>query len=271
VIVAKPAHDFQSEVIEQKPLFIKSAVICCPDSELLKPFGLESVEVDKTLIPAAMRRRTSLTTRMAITAATYACQHAQVDSSILPTVFASLGGEIQVTDALCRLLPSPDELLSPTQFHNSVHNTTAGYWGILNHCQAPSTAIAAVDDGFAMGLLEAWSQLQQLPGDILLVCYDEEWPQYLAAPIGKIPFACALVLSSENRGNLPAISVPCRSETDLPGFKNLEGLSLENWQELVKQAPAAAAIPLLQALKHRHNDIIPLNISAILWSVQLVM
>ena len=244
-----------------KSIFIKSAVVCCPDSELLKTFGLESVEVDKNLIPAAMRRRTSLTTRMAITAASQACIEAQVDPGILPSVFTSLGGEIQVTDALCRLLPDPDALLSPTQFHNSVHNTTAGYWGILNHCQAPTTAIAAVDDSFAMGLLEAWSQLQQWQGDLLLVCYDEEWPQYLAAPIGKIPFACALVLSSNDNVKMPRCSVP---QTGTPE-QSLDAA----WCELVKTAPAAAAIPLLQALKNQRSGLIPLNIYPALWHTHL--
>ena len=243
------------------PIFIKSAIICCPDSELLKPFGLESIEVDKNLIPVAMRRRTSLTTRMAMTAATQACIKAQVDPSILPSVFASLGGEIQVTDALCRLLPNPDELLSPTQFHNSVHNTTSGYWGILNHCQAPSTAIAAVDDGFAMGLLEAWSQLQQSPSDILLVCYDEEWPQYLAAPIGKVALACALVLSTDDNVKISSCSVPQIAASAQP-------LDAE-WCELVKAAPAAAAIPLLQALKKQRSGLIPLNIHPAVWHTQL--
>jgi hypothetical protein len=223
-----------------------------------------------------MRRRTNLTTRMAITAASQACLSANVDPSVLPSVFTSLGGEIQVTDALCRLLPHPDELLSPTQFHNSVHNTTAGYWGILNHCQAPATAIAALDDGFAMGLVEAWSQLQQSPGDILLVCYDEEWPQYLAAPLGKSALACAFVLSSDSSGNLASLSVPyCNN--DFSGFENRESFNQSDilkldyaWQELVKSAPAAAAIPLLQAIKNQRNGVIPLNIEDNLWFTQLL-
>ncbi|MCF7970572.1 MAG: beta-ketoacyl synthase chain length factor, partial [Methylococcaceae bacterium] len=115
-----------------KQLFIKSYAICSPDADLLAPFALRGHDIDKNLIPAAMRRRTSMTTRMAISAATVACKQANVDSQTLASVFASLGGEIQVTDALCRLLPDENELLSPTQFHNSVHNTTAGYWAILN-------------------------------------------------------------------------------------------------------------------------------------------
>jgi 3-oxoacyl-[acyl-carrier-protein] synthase-1 len=266
VIVAKSGVDLPGfknlEGLEQS-LFIKSVVICCPDSSVLKPFGLESIEVDKSLIPATMRRRTSLTTRMAITAATQACIAAHVDPSLLPSVFASLGGEIQVTDVLCRALSMPDELLSPTHFHNSVHNTTAGYWGILNHCQAPTTAIAAADDNFAMGLLEAASQLQQGEEDILLVCYDEEWPQYLSAPLGAVAFACALVLSRNQNANakMPALSIPHIATPE-------QSLDLA-WCDLVKTAPAAAAIPLLQALKNQRAGLIPLNIHSAIWHTQL--
>jgi len=179
-----------------KQLYIKSYAVCTPDESALAEFQIPCVDIDKTLIPAGMRRRTSLTTRMAITAASIACEKASLEQQDIASIFASLGGEIQITDALCRLLPDDNELLSPTQFHNSVHNTTAGYWSILSKCQAPTTAIAAADDTFAMGLIEAYSQLQQESGDRLLVCYDVLWPQYLAAHIGNIALVCASIFCS---------------------------------------------------------------------------
>jgi 3-oxoacyl-[acyl-carrier-protein] synthase-1 len=259
--------DFKNQTALSK-MFVKSAAVCCPDAEVLAQFGLDGRDVDLSLLPSTLRRRTSLSTRLAITAATDACRAAQIDTASLPSIFVSLGGEIQVTDALCRLLPNPEALLSPTQFHNSVHNTTAGYWGILNHCQAASTAIAAVDDGFAMALIEAWSQLQQQK-DVLVVCYEELWPHYLAAPIGKTAFACAFVLSSENSDNLPLLSIPY-SDSTLEGFENPPELDL-SWCELVKSSPAAAAIPLLQALKKQHSGVIPLNIHATLWFAQCLV
>ena len=80
--------------------------------------------------------------------------------------------------------------------------------------------LIGVDDGFAMGLLEAWSQLQQTAGDILLVCYDELWPQYLAAPIGKNAFACALVLSTDINKSGYAISIPKISAVEKPLNQN---------------------------------------------------
>ncbi|MCK4493494.1 MAG: beta-ketoacyl synthase chain length factor, partial [Methylococcales bacterium] len=152
-------------------------------------------------------------------------------------------------------------LLSPTQFHNSVHNTTAGYWGILNQCQSPSTAIAAMDDGFAMGIIEVGSQLQQTAQDILLVCYDEIWPAYLAPPIGTCALACAFVLSNTQKND--------ESYLTFPEIMPTEMLLEPNWCDLVNQAPAAAAIPLLQAIKQRKNNRIPLNINGTLWQTHL--
>ncbi|MDF1584151.1 MAG: beta-ketoacyl synthase chain length factor [Methyloprofundus sp.] len=243
-----------------KQLFIKSYAICCPDADLLAPFALRGHDIDNSLMPAAMRRRTSMTTRMAISAATLACVQANVHSQTLASVFASLGGEIQVTDALCRLLPDENELLSPTQFHNSVHNTSAGYWAILNQCQAPSTAIAAADDTFAMGLIEVWAQLQQQGcGERLLVCYDELWPQYLAPPIGQNAFACAFVFSTQAEQAIGSISLPQISES-------AEQILPAEWLKLTESAPAAAVIPLLMTLQAKTPATVPLNIKAPIWS-----
>jgi hypothetical protein len=178
-------------------------------------------------------------------------------------VFASVGGEVQVTGELCRSLPDIDYPLSPTRFHNSVHNKTAGYWGILTRCQQPATAIAAVDDTFAMGVLEAWSQLQQQAGDLLLVCYDELWPQYLAPPMGSAALACALVLSSDTAGSRQGMIA--RPEIQA------EAIDLaQNLVELARSAPAAACIPLLQALKRvKYDGFVALNTRGANWVARL--
>ena len=248
--------------MNQRITIIGSA-ICCPELQVLQAFALQGVEVDKQLLPASLRRRNSLTTRMAVTAGVRACEQAAVEASVLPSIFASVGGEIQVTDALCRTLPDVDALLSPTQFHNSVHNTTAGYWGIINQCRQTATAIAAVDDTFAMGLLEAWSQLQQCPGDLLLVCYDEMWPQYLAPPMGTTPFACALVLSNQTTGGFEnSISLPIQKQPDAQINQDL--------YHFIQGSPAASVIPLMQALQGSATAIdVPLNINSTRWSTHL--
>ena len=49
--------------------------------------------------------------------------------------------------------------ISPTRFHNSVHNAAAGYWTIGAGCMQATTALSAYDATFAEGLLEALAQL----------------------------------------------------------------------------------------------------------------
>ncbi|MGH8556937.1 MAG: beta-ketoacyl synthase chain length factor [Methylococcales bacterium] len=229
-----------------KPRFsVKGAAICCPDLAALQAFGLDAVNVDRTLLPASLRRRASLTTQMAVTAASTACERAGSEPRELHSVFASVGGEIRVTDELCRALPDQAQSLSPTRFHNSVHNTTAGYWGILHECRLPSVAIAALEDTFALGLLEACSQLLEQPGDILLVCYDEFWPQYLAPPMGSIAFSSAFVLGAER-------SDPGQSMVSLPYVVPDAWLLNSELEELIRSAPVSACIPLLAALNQPH-------------------
>lgn len=245
---------------------LKSAVFCSADSALLSDYGFDCIPVDTTLLPVGIRRRTSLTTRMAVTAAIHVCARATVDAANLPSVFASVGGEVMVTDTLCKTLQNSDELLSPTQFHNSVHNTTAGYWSIISACHAPTTAIAAADDTFAMGLLESWCQLQNSRGDLLLVCYDEQWPQYLAPPMGKIPLVCALVLSVSD----DFLSGTAGIEKPVLGVQ-ASGLSIQ-LTELMRQAPAAACIPLLQAMQQpEKNSQVILNYQVPIWSTRVIL
>jgi len=240
-------------------LSILSYGISCTDSSRLDAYGLESIAPDKSLLPANIRRRTSLTTRLAVTAAVHACAAANIDKAKVPSVFASIGGEIQVTDSLCMLLPDRQALLSPTQFHNSVHNTTAGYWSVVSGSREPTTAVAAEYDTFAMGMLESWIQARFLSGPLLLVCYDEEWPQYLAPPIGQTGLACALVLSSDRDPNaLAEITMPQRT-SDYSRYP--PGL-----ETFVKTAPAAAAIPLLKTLQSgKPMKEVPLSLTTDLW------
>lgn len=256
-----------------RTLTILATGLCCQTPEILEPFGINASLPDKSLLPAAMRRRTSLTTRLAVTAATHACQHAGLEARTMPSVFASVGGEIQVTDSLCRNLADPDGIISPTQFHNSVHNTTVGYWSILHRCRQPSTAIAALDDTFAMGLLEAWNQVQLSSGPVLLVCYDEEWPQYLAPPIGKRALACALIVAGSNRSG-PKITQPRihqGSGAKKPECTDSRFLFPDSRLEaLAKEAPAAAALPLMQAISGKiSRSNIPLNHAGTRWRTDL--
>ncbi|KAF1689507.1 beta-ketoacyl synthase chain length factor [Pseudoxanthomonas koreensis] len=128
------------------------------------------------LLPPNERRRAPDTVLVALEAAQAACADAGRDPSTLPSVFASTYGDLAITDHMCQALASAPLELSPTRFHNSVHNAAAGYWTIGTGAMEPATALSAGSASFAMGLLEALAQLQAGAAAVLLVGYDGASP-----------------------------------------------------------------------------------------------
>lgn len=118
------------------------------------------------------RRRAPGTVAVALEVALAACDAAGYDPASLPSVFASTHGELAITDYMCTTLADQPHTLSPTRFHNSVHNAAAGYWSIGTGATAATTAISAFDASFAQGLLEALVQLATGTPTVLLVGYD---------------------------------------------------------------------------------------------------
>src|SRR5690606_14590768 len=90
----------------------------------------------------------------------------------LPTVFASSGAEVDTCDVLFDQLSRPERTVSPTQFHNSVHNAASGYWGIASGSHQPSTSLACFDATFAAGLIEATALIAVDRCEVLLIAYD---------------------------------------------------------------------------------------------------
>lgn len=181
-------------------------------------------------------------------------------ASQLANVFASSGGDSVVMDKLCRTIATKPSAISPTHFHNSVHNAPGGYWGIATGAQAPSSSIGGHQRTFAKAWLEAvlLSQAEQLP--VLLVCYDAAIvsPLFAKKPI-QHPFASALLLAAPNvqAANLQQLGQPIANvhyrvqssaTTDAP---DLSDSLLTLWQD----NPAAQALTLLQQLAR----VTPLN------------
>ncbi|HJW47700.1 MAG TPA: beta-ketoacyl synthase chain length factor [Lysobacter sp.] len=120
------------------------------------------------------RRRAPETVAVALDVALAACEAAGRDAAALPSVFASTHGDLAITDYMCTTLASDPRSMSPTRFHNSVHNAAAGYWTIGAGAMQPATAISAFDASFAQGLLEALVQLDSGSEAVLLVAYDSQ-------------------------------------------------------------------------------------------------
>src|SRR5262249_59375137 len=106
------------------------------------------------------------------------------------------GGDGQNCHEICEVLASAARELSPTRFHNSVHNAPAGYWGIATGATAPANSLCAHDASFAAGLLEALCQVVVDHTPVLLIAYDASYPQPIHS-VRPIPdaFGVALLLA----------------------------------------------------------------------------
>jgi hypothetical protein len=84
----------------------------------------------------------------------------------------SAHADLAINDYMCTTLIEAPTQLSPTKFHNSVHNAAAGYWTIGTGCMHASTALSAFLSSFGAGLLEAASQCVADQTAVLLVGCD---------------------------------------------------------------------------------------------------
>lgn len=153
------------------------------------------------LLPPNERRRAPDTVAISLEVAARACADAGVEPGRTASVFASTHGDLAITDYMCATIAEAPESLSPTKFHNSVHNAAAGYWSIATGCMAPYTAISAWQHTFAAGLMEALAQMQGEGRPVLLVAYDIEAKGPLASVVhSEGLLACALLLSPLQSG-----------------------------------------------------------------------
>ena len=194
-------------------------------------------------LPPSERRRASRATRLVLAIGHEAIHAAGRVPSALATVFASSAGDCYNCHEICRMLASEDRQLSPTRFHNSVHNAPAGYWSIASGSMAPSSVIAAYDASFGAGLLEAMAQVAATAEPSVLVAYDTDYPQPLRAT-RPVPdsLGIALVLAA-TVGERSLASIELTFTTDAA-----EALPIATLEHLRRVIPAARGLPLLRAL-----------------------
>lgn len=197
------------------------------------------------LLPAAERRRAPDSVLYAAQAAAEACAMAELDPAALPAVFSSPQGDIAITDYMCSTLVRAPQELSPTRFHNSVHNAAVGYWSIATGCREPSTALSAWTASVGAGLLEAAIQTIDADAPVLFAAYDAA----AAGPLRSVvPFDCgfavALVLAPAS-GPLRGI----RLELARAAEGQLADAPGQDWErDLLARNACADALVLLRAL-----------------------
>ncbi|WP_455727031.1 beta-ketoacyl synthase chain length factor, partial [Burkholderia stabilis] len=169
-------------------------------------------------------------------------------------VFSASGGDGQNCHAICETLAGDDRQLSPTRFHNSVHNAPAGYWSIATRAMATSNVLCAHDGSFAAGLLESLCQVAVDRVPSLLIAYDTDYPEPLHAvrPIADA-FGVALVFAPDaSERALARIDVQL---TDAPATT----LAHAGFETLRTGNPAARVLPLLDALAAQRSTRVVLD------------
>ena len=217
-----------------------------------------------TLLPANERRRVTATIKLALQVAQEAMAQADIDAGAVRTVFASSGGDSEILDKICVALTQPDRPVSPTHFHQSVHNTPAGYWAIATGCMQPSLSLSAYDDSFAAGLREAAALAWADQTRVLLVAYDLPPPFPLVERRMIVaPFAVALLLNPAQGYRL----APLRLESGANQPANrLDDAGLE---QLRAGNPAARGLPLLCAIARRKAGRVVLSDGGVSLSVEI--
>ena len=214
------------------------------------PTALPAVEK----LPPAERRRVGIPVKLSMAIGLEAASHAGADLANLATVFSSTEADCENSHAILEALASPDRALSPTRFHNSVHNAASGYWGIATGSMQPSTCLSAYDATFAAGLLETATQAISNGKPYMLLAYDTAYPEPLQR-LRPIPAAMgvALVLNS---CQTPTARVLLKLTLSDAAATRMAQDDLEHLRQSI---PAARSLPLLALLAQGRSGSVVLD------------
>ncbi len=208
---------------------------------------LVAVPPKPEIIPANERRRSPLPVRIAVETSWQAVQQAGINADQLACVFGSGLGDTQITDYMCRTLTTELKQLSPTKFHNSVHNAAAGYWTISTGCMKSATSIAAYHETAGLALLEATTQAIYQDEPVLMTLFDTKAHSvYHDIFACELDFAGALVISPADGGEAALARLEIALQTDNSyGHSPLDHPQLA---PLYQSNPAAKALVLFALL-----------------------
>jgi len=199
------------------------------------------------IIPANERRRAPLPVRLAVETSWQAVQQSSFKANEMSCVFVSALGDTQLTDYMCKVLAGENKQLSPTKFHNSVHNAAAGYWTISTGCMKAANSVAAYNESVSMTLLEALTQIAVEQEPILLSFYDAPVSPVLKSLLkNEFPFSVSLVLAPSS-SDIDGVNVCANFSNEIVNWGTL-GVENKNLNSLYQSTPTAKVLTLLKSL-----------------------
>ena len=203
-----------------------------------------------TILPPNERRRAGEVVRLALNVAQGAAEGSGMAPETLRCVFGSANGDGPVMGsilgALAQAAPGSGHIVSPTQFHNSVHNAAAAYWSIATGNTQPATCIACHDFTWASAFLHAMLEVDA-GAPVLLCVYDHPLPPAYARKRSILaPFGVGLVLVPYGGGGFARVTAVHETDTAEHVAPETESLAV-----LANGNPAAQSLRLLQHLARR--------------------
>ncbi len=206
------------------------------------------------MLPATERRRSGELVKLTLAVGLQAAQAAGQDPASLACVYTSSSGDGKNCHEICKTLASDDRQLSPTRFHNSVHNAAAGYWSIATGAKTPISVLCAYDASFGAGLLETITQVVADNVSTILIAVDTAYPEPLNH-VRPIPEALgiAMVFSpSKTQHSIAKVDIQLSSAS----ASKLANHELETLRTAI---PAARGLPLLAAIAQGETKTIYLD------------
>ena len=211
----------------------------------------EAQLAEAKMLEGPLKRRASPLTRISVEVFDQATRRAGVDPFAIPTIWATAHGEHGTAIKLLKMMLRGDGKVSPTHFHNSVHNTASGYASIAGGNPAASTTLAGGPELVASSLLEAFCHLASGTREIAVVVADEPLHDPFERSDMQAPLGLAFCFSSQPERSVARVS-NLRREI-LPTPKPHEGIG---------GLYVSAGLPLLEHVVERKAGTIPLEFAA---------
>ena len=240
-----------------RPIYVRGVGLWSPgyaglDAWLENKRDPSVTKAPAALLEGALGRRATPLTRMAVEVFEQAAHGGRLDTSTLRSVWANAHGEHSAAIRLLEMMPRGEGKVSPTHFHNSVHNTASGYASIASHNAAISTTLTGGTELVASALLEAWSLAQSSGAPVALVWADEVLrPPFAKSDIPE-PLALALLLDPQPEGALAALE-SLRRDTAVPALPQHEHFG---------RLHVGAALPLVEAVAKGERGTVALELDA---------
>lgn len=200
------------------------------------------------LLPAAERRRASDIVKLTLATSLEALSQADLADRNLPSVFSFSNGDGLNCHSICEMLASEDREISPTRFHNSVHNAAAGYWSIATQTMATSSVLCAFDASFGAGLLDALTQVVVEDTSCILMASDTTYPEpmFSKRPIPDNSGIALVLAPKKSPQSIAHITVSVSNEAPYL----FEEAAFENLRTTL---PSMRGLPLLQLIARQQS------------------